>query len=231
MKLYTYFRSSTAYRVRTALAVKGLDYEAHPINLLKSEQLDDAYKKVNPMAGVPALEHDGKVISQSLAIIEYLEDVKPLPSLLPGSAADKAFARQIAQAIGTDVHPLINLRTMKYLGDKLGADEAAKKDWTAHWVMKGMHAVEAMLATRGGVRNTVLGGDVISMADLCIIPQMYSMRRNGLPVEDLPICCAIERYCITLEPFIKASPEMQQDALPDLEPIHGPHAPLLKHAA
>ncbi|MCD8494176.1 MAG: maleylacetoacetate isomerase [Alphaproteobacteria bacterium] len=231
MKLYTYFRSSTAYRVRIALALKGLAYESIPISLLKNEQNDPAYTALNPMAGVPALEHEGRVISQSLAIAEYLEEIKPAPSFFTGTAADKAFARQIAQAIGTDIHPLINMRVMKYLGEKIGADEAAKSAWSSHWVMKGMYAVEAMLATRGGVRGTALGGDAVSLADICLIPQLYSMRRNGFPVEALPICCAIERHCITLAPFIEAAPEMQGDALPDLEPIHGPKAPLLKTAA
>lgn len=230
MKLYTYFRSSTSYRVRIALALKGLVYESVPISLLKNEQNDPVYTALNPMAGVPALEHEGRVISQSLAIIEYLEDIKLAPSLLPGSAADKAFARQIAQAIGTDIHPLINLRVMKYLGEKIGADDAAKNEWSAHWVMQGMHAIEAMLATRGGPRGTALGGGAISLADICLIPQLYSMRRNGLPVEELPVCCAIERHCITLAPFIEAAPETQGDALPDLEPIHGARSPLLTGA-
>lgn len=231
MKLYTYFRSSTSYRVRIALAVKGLTYTSVPVSLLNNEQHEPAYKAMNPMAGVPALEHEGRIISQSLAIIEYLEDIGPAPSLVPGTALDKAYARQIAQAIGTDIHPLINLRTLKYIGDRLEGDEAARKDWTAHWVMNGMEAIEAMLATRGGPRGTALGGDIVSMADICLIPQMYSLRRNGLPVEGLPICCAIERHCIGLKPFIEAAPEVQRDALADLAPIHGPDAPLLKRAA
>lgn len=221
MKLYTYFRSSTSYRVRIALAVKGLRYESIPVNLLKHEQKAPAYTAINPMGGVPALEHEGRIISQSLAMIEYLEAIRPAPSLFPGSAADQAFARQIAQAIATDIHPLINIRVGAYLAERLGADDMARQDWNAHWTIKGMRAVEALLKGRAGAFAL---GDVLSVADLCIIPQMYSMRRNGFPVEELPLCCAIERNCITLKPFIAASPEMQPDALPDLEPIHGPKA-------
>jgi maleylacetoacetate isomerase len=228
MKLYTYFRSSTSYRVRIALALKGLNYESVPVSLLKNEQSAPAYTALNPMAGLPALEHEGRVISQSLAMIEYLEAHQPAPSLFPGSAQDQAFARQIALAIATDIHPLINLKVGAYLSERLGADDIAKKDWIAHWTMKGMRAVEAMLKGRAG--NFALG-DRVSVADLCIIPQMYSLRRNGLPAHELPLCCAIEKHCITLEPFIQAAPEMQGDALPDLEPIHGPHAPILKQAA
>lgn len=223
MKLYTYFRSSTAYRVRIALAVKGMDFESVPISLLKNEQQSSAYTKLNPMAGVPALEHEGRVIGQSLAIIEYLEALKPAPSLFPGTPADQAFARQIAMCIATDIHPLINLKVGKYLGDVLKADEAAKKEWVAHWSLKGMRAVEAMLKGRAG--KFVLG-DVLSVADLCIVPQMYSLRRNGLSVEELPLCLAIEKHCVGLKEFQMAAPEMQNDAPPDLDVIHGPKAVL-----
>ncbi|HRQ62082.1 MAG TPA: maleylacetoacetate isomerase [Alphaproteobacteria bacterium] len=224
MKLYTYFRSSTSYRVRIALALKGLEYESIPISLIKNEHHEPAYLKVNPMGGVPALEHEGTVIGQSLAIIEYLESVKASPSLFPGSAADQAFARQVALAIATDIHPLINLKVGKYLGE-MGVDESARKDWTAHWSLKGMKAVEAMLASRGGPRGTaVVAG--LSVADICIIPQMYSLRRNGIDLSDLPICCAIEKHCTALPEFRKAAPETQADAPADLEVIHGPQAQL-----
>lgn len=223
MKLYTYFRSSTAYRVRIALAIKGLDYKAVPVNLLKNEQNDPAYLKINPMGAVPALEHEGRILGQSLAIIEYLESLRPSPTLFPGSAADQAFARQIALAIGTDIHPLTNLKTGKYLGDVLGADEAARKAWNAHWSLKGMRGVEAMLATRGGPRSTALAQGV-SVADICIVAQMYNLRRHGMLLDDLPICRSIEKHCAGLPAFIAAAPEMQPDALPDLEVIHGPKA-------
>lgn len=228
MKLYSYFRSSTAYRVRIALALKGLKYDTIPVNLLKNEQNDPAYTKLNPMAAVPALEHEGAMIGQSLAIIDYLESIQPFPTLFPGGALEKAYARQIALSIATDIHPLINMKVLKYMGDVLGQDEAAKKDWTAHWLLKGMRAVEAMLQRHAGKFAV---GDHLSIADICIVPQMYGLRRNEISLDDLPLCCAIEQRCIALKEFQMAAPETQVDAPPDLAPIHGPGSPLLKQVA
>lgn len=224
MKLYSYFRSSTAYRVRIALNLKGIDYETLPVNLLKNEQRDPAFLKLNPAGGVPALEHNGTIIGQSLAIFDYLEDIKPEPALYWGSPAQKAAMRQIALTIATDIHPAINLKVMKYLSDHLGADDAAKAAWTRHWIAEGLKAVESMLQ-KTGAKNYCFG-DKPSAADLCLIPQMYSARRNKVDLSPYLLCRAVERHCIRQDAFIKAAPETQPDAPLDLEPIHGPQAAL-----
>ncbi|HIF25805.1 MAG TPA: maleylacetoacetate isomerase [Micavibrio sp.] len=230
LKLYSYFRSSTSYRARIALNLKGMEYETVPVNLLKDEQRSEDYLKINPMGGVPALIDGDFVLSQSLAIINYIDNMKSEPSLAPGDYKDQAFVRQIALSIAEDIHPLINLKTQKYLSDHLGADEAAKKEWYIHWTTTGMAAVEKMIAGYGKAGNFVLGNKV-SVADICLIPNMYSMRRFGVPLDAYPLCCAIERHCITLPEFIKAAPETQAEAPEDLEQIHGPNAPFLKQAA
>lgn len=219
MKLYSYCRSSTAYRVRIALNLKGVDYETIPVNLLKSEQRNPEYLALNPTGGVPALEHDGAVIAQSLAIIDWLEEIAPEPRLYWGGPAQKAFMRQIALTIATDIHPLVNLKVVKHLGDRLGADDAAKAAWTVHWIVQGLEAVEKMLQRSGC--GPFAFGDKVSAADLCIVPQMYSARRNKIPLENYPLCRAVEQHCIKLEPFIKAAPESQPDAPEGMERIHG----------
>lgn len=230
IRLYSYFRSSTSYRVRIALALKGMDYEVVPVNLLKGEQRTPEYLSINPAGGVPALQDGDFVLGQSLAIINYIDNLVAEPKLAPGDFRDQAFARQVALTIAEDIHPLINLKVNNYLVEKFGADDAAKKAWYAHWTGAGMRAVEAMLARYGKAGNFALG-DVVSIADICIVPQMYSMRRFGVSLDDYPLCRRIEAHCVALAPFQRAAPETQPDAPADLEPIHGPFAPLLKAAA
>lgn len=219
--LYTYFRSSTAYRVRIALAMKGIVYDAVPVNLLKGEQGGTVYRDINPQGRVPSLIHDGQVLTQSLAIMEYLDDIAP-PYLVKGDAAEKAYIRRLSQMIACDIHPVTNLNVLQYVTGTLGADEAAKTKWYADFASAGMAAFEAVLKAeeRSG---QYCCGDSVSMADLCLVAQMYNMRRFNLPLDGLPLSRAIEENCLRLPAFQAAAPEMQPDAPADLAPIRGPH--------
>ncbi len=223
--LYSYYRSSTSYRVRMALNYKGLEYETVPVNLVKDEQFMDMYALINPMTAVPALLHDGFTLTQSHAIIEYLDEIVPAPPLLFGDAQQRAFIRMITDIISTDIHPLTNLRVLRYLGEHHGADEAGKQAWYAHWARKGMLAVERHLRQRGACGDFAGGefacGDQVSMADIAIISQMYNMRRYKLRVDDLPLCLRIEKNGTALEVLRQAAPEHQPDAPEALERIHG----------
>lgn len=192
-----------------------------PVNLLQGEQHGEAYRALNPLGGVPALKHDGRLITQSLAIIDYLEDVCPEPSLLPGDAAERAYIRQMAQIIATEIHPLINLKVAAYLRDDHGLGDAARASWMKKWMEDGMTAFETLLEKEGRAGNCV-SGDRVSLADICLVPQMYSLRRNKIDLSSYPHCRRIEAHCLGLKPFIAATPEMQQDAPEGLEPIHGP---------
>jgi maleylacetoacetate isomerase len=223
--LYSYCRSSTAYRVRIGLHLKGLPFKTIPVNLLKSEQTGEPYKKVNPSMGVPTLVHDGYSLTQSLAILNYIDNIEPEPPLAFGSDEELAYVREIALTIATDIHPLVNVRVMAHLG--MGDEE--KVLWYRHWVGKGMDAVEELLARRGW-HGQFAHGDNVSVADLCIVPMMYSMRRNKIDLSPYPICRKIEMNCIRLDAFQKAAPETQPDAPEGLEQIHGPNSPLLKES-
>ncbi|HNG66436.1 MAG TPA: maleylacetoacetate isomerase, partial [Thauera aminoaromatica] len=180
MKLYTYFRSSAAYRVRIALNLKGLDYEAVPVHLVRGggEHRQPAYLGLNPAGLVPALEDQGQVLTQSLAIIEYLEESHPQPALLPAAPLDRARVRAIAQAIACDIHPVNNLRVLQYLTRELDASEEQKNAWYRHWIGVGLQAVEAMLA--GDARTGAFcHGDTPGLADCCLVPQVFNARRFG----------------------------------------------------
>ena len=200
------------------------------VNLLKGEQRSEEYLAVNPLGGVPALQDGDFIAGQSLAIINYLEKKVPNPSLWLDNSQNQALAEQVAFSIAEDIHPLINLKTQKYLAEHLGADEAAKKAWYAHWTMGGMQAVERILERHGRAGDFALG-DKVSIADICLVPNMYSMRRFGMDLSSFPLCLRIERHCVQLPAFQKAAPEMQPDAPDGLEQIHGPNAPFLKDAA
>ncbi len=230
IKLYSYFRSSTSYRARIALHLKGIEFETVPVNLLEGEQRSVDYLKINPLGGVPALVDGDFVLSQSLAIINYVDNLAPEPSLAPGDFKDQAYVRQIALSIAEDIHPVINLKTQKYLADHFGVDDEGKKEWYRHWTTQGMAAIESMLQRDGRAGNYVLG-DQVSVADLCLIPNLYSMRRFNIDLSPYPLCCAIERHCIQQPAFIAAAPETQPEAPEGLEQIHGAHAPLLKEVA
>ncbi|THF59414.1 maleylacetoacetate isomerase [Pseudothauera rhizosphaerae] len=213
MKLYTYFRSSAAYRVRIALNLKGLPYDSVPVHLARGggEQRRPEYLAINPAGLVPALEDGGAVLTQSLAIIEYLEETHPQPALLPGDALTRARIRALAQAIACDIHPINNLRVLQYLTRELGASEEQKNTWYRHWVERGLATVEAMLAQapRDG-RFCV--GDTPTLADVCLVPQVFNARRFECRTDHIPTVMRIAGACETLEAFRLAAPTRQPDA-------------------
>lgn len=213
MRLYTYFRSSAAYRVRIALNLKGLAWETVPVHLLRGggEQHQPDYLALNPNGLVPALDDEGLLLTQSLAIIEYLDETHPEPALLPSDAAARARIRAIAQTIACDIHPINNLRVLRYLTRELGATEAQKTAWYRHWVELGLAAVEAKLTndTRTGV---FCHGDSPSLADCCLVPQVFNARRFACDLSAMPTLLRIVERCEAMEAFRLAAPEHQSDA-------------------
>lgn len=215
MKLYSYFRSSASYRVRIALNLKGLPYELMPVHLLKNggEQFSDAYRTLSPDAVVPALlESDaGPALLQSLAIIEYLEETYPQPALLPANLTDRAWLRSIALLIACDIHPLNNLRVLRYLTNELGVSEEHKNRWYRHWCEQGLASVETLLANDGRVGRYCYG-DTPSLADCLLIPQIANAERLQCDLSGMPTIIRINAACLELESFINASPSRQPDA-------------------
>lgn len=214
MKLYTYFRSSAAYRVRIALNLKGLAYEAQPVHLLRDggEQLTDAYRAVNPSALLPTLEDDdGTVIGQSLAILEYLEETRPQTPLLPVDAAGRARVRALALTVVADTHPLGNLRVLKYVKGEMGQGEDVKLNWQRHWLRSGLATLESLLA--GDVRTGRFShGDTPTLADCCLVPHVFNARRFDVDLAPYPTVMRIDAACATLPPFQAAHPSQQPDA-------------------
>ncbi len=213
MKLYTYYRSSAAYRVRIALNIKELAVLYIPKHLLREggeHQLDD-YLALNPQGLVPALEHEGRVIGQSLAIIEYLDEIHPEPPLLPQDPGERAVVRSMAMAIACDIHPLNNLRVLNYLKGPLGQDEAAVGRWYAHWVAEGFRGLEEM-AKRSSADGRHLYGNSVTMADVLLVPQVYNARRFRCDLAPYPTLVAISTHLESLAPFQAARPEAQPDA-------------------
>jgi len=213
MKLYTYFRSSAAYRVRIALNLKGLAYEAVPVHLLRNggEQLAEAYRAVNPAGMLPALEDDGAVITQSLAIIEYLDEMHAMVPLLPQDALGRARVRALSQTIACDTHPLTNLRVLKHLKGPLGLSEEAKMDWYRHWMKEGMAVLEAQLA-RSGDTGRFCHRDTPTMADCCLVPQVFNAQRFEIDLAPYPTIARIHGHCAGLPAFVAAHPAQQPDA-------------------
>lgn len=211
MLLYGYFRSSAAYRVRIALNLKGLAYDNTFIHLQKNDQLKDDFAKKNPQKLVPALEDDGQLLTQSLAIIEYLDETHPKPAFLPKAAAERARVRAIALAIACDIHPLNNLRILRYLISEMGVSEDKKNQWYKHWVESGLQAVEQMLAGHPQT-GAFAHGDAPTLADICIVPQVANGRRFNCDLSGCPTVTRIADHCLTLEPFRRAMPENQPDA-------------------
>lgn len=220
--LYTYFRSSAAYRVRIGLHLKGMEFKSVAVNLLEGEQAAAEYRKRNPMGAVPMLDHDGYKLTQSLAILNYIDNLSPEPPLASGNFQELAYVREIALGIATDIHPLTNLRVL----NRVSSNKEERKAWIAHWAAEGMTGVEALLRERGWHGKFAMG-DQVSVADLCIVPQLYNMRRYKLPLDNYPICRKIEKNCMALEAFQQASPEAQPDTPEGLEPVYGPGARLL----
>ncbi|WP_407279052.1 maleylacetoacetate isomerase [Aromatoleum evansii] len=213
MKLYTYFRSSAAYRVRIALNLKGLAWEAVPVHLVKDggQHRKPDYLALNPAGLVPALEDDGNVLTQSLAIIEYLDETHREPPLLPADAAGRARVRALAQAIACDIHPINNLRVLQYLKRELGVSDEQKDAWYRHWCELGLAAVEAMLA--GDARTgRFCHGDAPGLADCCLVPQVFNARRFGAKLDAMPTVLRIVDACEMLDAFRLAAPGVQPDA-------------------
>ncbi|HEX9443607.1 MAG TPA: maleylacetoacetate isomerase [Candidatus Binatia bacterium] len=212
MKLYTFFRSSASYRVRIALNLKGLEYEAAPVHLRRGggEHLSAVYRKINPQALLPALEDGGRILTQSLAIIEYLEERHPEPPLLPKEPADRAAVRAMALALACEVHPIQNLRVLNYLkSDFQQSDEGANR-WARHWIGLGLGALEEM--ARAARRGRFSFGAAPTLADVCLVPQLANARRFGCDLAAYPTLLSIEAACAALPAFAKAAPENQPDA-------------------
>ena len=212
MELFTYFRSSAAFRVRIALNLKGLKAEPHFVHLVKDggQQHRPEFRKVNPQGFVPALVDQGHVLTQSLAIIEYLEETHPNPPLLPKDALGRARVRAMALIIAADIHPLQNTRIMKYLEGELKQDEAARKRWIQRWITEGFTALEKTLANDSAT-GEFCHGDTPTMADVLLVPQMFSARRFGVDLEPFPTLRRIDEHCQLLKPFQDAAPAKQPD--------------------
>lgn len=203
-RLHDYFRSSACYRVRIALRLKGIDYDARPVDLRAGDQRSDAYKAENPQGFVPTLEIDGLRVTQSLAIIDYLDATRPDPRLVPADAGERAHVLAMALAVACDIHPLNNLRVLHYLRNELGRDEETRNAWYRHWVSEGLAALEALAAPRAG---TFLFGDSPTLADVCLVPQMYNARRFEVPLDTCTTLLRAEASALELEAFAGASPE------------------------
>lgn len=213
MKLYTYFRSSAAYRVRIALNLKGLAYEAVPVHLLRGggEHLRDGYRSVNPAALIPALEDDGATLTQSLAILEYLDETHAAVPLLPADAPGRARVRALALTVAADTHPLTNLRVLKYLTHTLGVSEEAKVEWYRHWLREGLATLEALLA-RDPRTGEFCHGDTPTLADCCLEPQAFNAERFEVDLAPYPTVARIHARCAAHPAFSAAHPARQPDA-------------------
>jgi maleylacetoacetate isomerase len=213
LRLYTYWRSSAAYRVRIALALKGLEYESVPRHLLRDggEQRRPDYLAVNPQGLVPALEDDGVVVTQSLAICEYLEERFPQPPLLPVTPRDRAAVRAMALAVACDIHPLNNLRVLQYLRSELGQDDAGVARWARHWIASGFEALEQLVARHSGDGRHCFGRSV-TLADVCLVPQVANARRVQLDLAPWPRILGVVGHLESLPAFAAARPDAQPDA-------------------
>jgi maleylacetoacetate isomerase len=214
-RLHGYWRSTAAWRVRIALNLKGLAWVSVPVHLVRDggEQRTPAFRRLNPQGLVPALEIDGLVLTQSLAIIEYLEETRPAPPLLPAGPAARARVRSLAQLVASDIHPLNNLRALQFLSARLGVDEAGREAWYRHWVSDGLRALETRLA-REPDTGRYCHGDVPGLADCCLVPQLYNARRYGCALDEFPTILAIEAACGELAAFQAAAADVQPDAQP-----------------
>ena len=212
MKLYTFFRSSAAFRVRIALNLKRVAYESVAVDLRPGAHRQPDYLGRNPQGLIPALEDGSAVIGQSLAIIEYLEETHPQPPLLPRSALDRARVRSMALAIACDMHPLNNLRVLNYLRSPLGQDEAAVDTWYRHWIAEGFRALEEEARRSSGDGRHMFGTEV-TLADVCMVPQMFNAHRFKCNVEPFPTLRAICAHLETLPAFARAAPAAQPDAI------------------
>ena len=205
--LYDYFRSSAAYRVRIALNLKGVDYESRPVNLLHSEQRGDDYRALNPQGLVPMLEIDGHRLTQSLSIMVYLDQVYPEQPLMPRDPVDGAHVRAMALTIACDIHPLNNLRVLKYLSNELGLPQEERDTWYMHWIREGLPALETLAKPAAG---KFLFGDEPTVADICLVPQLYNARRYNVPLDDFPTLLRADANAQQIEAFAAAHPDRQE---------------------
>jgi maleylacetoacetate isomerase len=205
--LYDYYRSSAAYRVRIALNMKGIDYEKRPVNLLESEQESEEYRALNPQGFVPMLEIDGHRLTQSMAILNYLDIRFPVPPLIPASAAERAHVVALAMIVACDIHPLNNLRVLKFLKGELGHSQEDVDDWYAHWIVEGLRPLEAMAAPKAG---KFLYGDAPTAADICLVPQLFNARRFNVPLDEYPTLVRADENANRLEAFAAAHPDRQE---------------------
>lgn len=211
MQLYNFFRSGTSHRLRIALNLKGLAYDYVPVSLTNEEHLGATFKAINPQGLVPALVDEGRVLIQSPAIIEWLEERHPTPPLLPANPEERARVRALAAIVGCDIHPINNRRILEYLRKRLGCDEAAVTAWCATWIDAGFAALEALLAADTARGDFCFGG-APSLADVYLIPQVESARRFKVDLAPYPTIVAVDAACNRLDAFRLAAPAMQPDA-------------------
>jgi maleylacetoacetate isomerase len=204
LKLFDYYRSSASYRVRIALGLKGLAYQNVPVNLLEGDHKSADYRAQNPQGFVPMLEVDGLRITQSLAIIAYLDATRPEPPLLPANPADAAHVRAMALTIACDIHPINNLRVIKYLAGRLGQEQSVRDEWYRHWIREGFTALETMAQAHAG---RLLFGDAPTLADVCLAPQMYNARRFDVALDAFPTLARVDAEANRLEAFAAAHPD------------------------
>ena len=211
MKLYNYFRSSASFRVRIALAIKGMPYEYLPVHIAKGEHRQAAFSDLSLEGLVPLLElDDGTRLTQSMAIIEYLEEAQPAPALLPADPLGRARVRALSQIVACEIHPINNLRVLKYLTKELKVEEEAKNTWYRHWVREGLEAFERQLAA--GPASLYCHGDTPTMADCCLVPQIFNAQRFKTPLDGLPRTMAVFDACMSLPAFQTAQPSACPDA-------------------
>lgn len=211
MKLYNFFRSGTSYRTRIAMELKGVSAEYVAVDLRVEEHLKEAFKSLNPQGLVPALEVDDKVLIQSPAIIEWLEEAYPTPPLLPKDLKDRAHVRAMAALVGCDIHPVNNRRILEYLRHNFGADDAVINAWCGTWITAGFNALEALLAA-DTQRHGFCFGNAPTLADVYLIPQIESARRFKVDLSQWPLIAEVDKNCLQLEAFKKAAPMLQPDA-------------------
>lgn len=216
LRLFSYWRSSAAYRVRIGLNLKGLPYETVPVHLLQDggQQHAPDYAALNPQELVPVLEHGERPLRQSLAILEYLDEMWPTPALLPADARSRQRVRALAQLVACDIHPLNNLRVLQYFGNKWNVPQPERDAWVRHWIQSGFAAFEALLA-QNPATGEFSDGDSPTLADCCLIPQIYNARRFGVDMAAYPTICRVEAACLALPAFDAARPEAQPDAPPE----------------
>ncbi len=211
MKLYGYWRSSAAYRVRIGLNVKGLEVEEEFIHLQRLDQRGEDYLALNPQGLVPTLIDGDVCLSQSLAILEYLDDLYPEPALLPSDPAGRARVRQLAQVVACDIHPIDNLKVLNFLTNELGVSDEGRLTWYRHWVTQGLEGLEGLVAGHAAT-GQFCHGDRPSLADLCLVPQLYNARRFDVDLSRYPALLRIDQACQALNAFAAAVPEAQPDA-------------------